>query len=138
MDEAASTCAVGWTGKDAVAVHAGGIHLYLPIHIGHIVEVEARIIHTSERRMHMSIQIHSADAAMANASHYLEALGHLVVAWLWLEQETAAAGRTDEFANGKRAAARYFFGFELPRIATDLDILARGERLTLDLDPSVL
>jgi len=26
----------------------------------------------------------------------------------------------------------------LPRIATDLDILAHGERLTLDLDPSIL
>lgn len=70
---------------------------------------------------------------MANASNNFEALGHLVVAVLWLEQETAVAGRMDDFANGKRAAARFFFGFELPRIATDLEILARGERLTLDL-----
>lgn len=61
IDEAASTCAIGWTGKDAVAVYAGGIHFYRPIHIGHIVEVEARIIHTSERSMHLSIQVHSAD-----------------------------------------------------------------------------
>lgn len=61
IDEAASTCAIGWTKKDAVAVYAGGIHFYRPIHIGHIVEVEARIIHTSERSMHLSIQVHSAD-----------------------------------------------------------------------------
>ncbi|WP_354498515.1 hotdog domain-containing protein [Mycetocola sp. 2940] len=61
IDEAASTCAIGWTGKDAVAVYAGGIHFYRPIHIGHIVEVEARIIHTSERSIHLSIQVHSAD-----------------------------------------------------------------------------
>lgn len=80
----------------------------------------------------------SPDVAMANASNYLDALGHLVVGWLWLEQETAVAGRVDAFAQGKAAAASYFFRYELPRVATDVDVLARGERLTLDLNPNAL
>ena len=55
------------------------------------------------------------DVALANASVYLEAVGHVVVAWLWLEQALAAEGRTGDFYDGKRAAAQYFFRYELPR-----------------------
>ncbi|HEY4225786.1 MAG TPA: acyl-CoA dehydrogenase [Pseudolysinimonas sp.] len=76
--------------------------------------------------------------ALANATAALEALGHLVVAWLWLEQEVVAAGKTGVFYDGKRAAAAYFFGQELPKVPAMLDIVERGDRLTLDLDPDVL
>ncbi len=34
-----------------------------------------------------------AEAALANASVYLEAVGHVVVAWIWLEQVLAAGDR---------------------------------------------
>ena len=73
------------------------------------------------------------EAAMANSSIYLEAFGHLVVAWLWLEQECTAAGRDGDFYDGKRAAARYFFGYELPRIGPQLDLLESLDRTTLDM-----
>ena len=43
---------------------------------------------------------------LANSSTYLEAVGHVVVAWIWLEQVLAAASRDDDFVEGKRAAAR--------------------------------
>ncbi len=76
--------------------------------------------------------------ALANASAGLEAFGHVVVAWLWLEQELAAQGKTGRFYDGKRAAAAYFFGQELPLVTALLDILERRDRLTLDLDPEVL
>jgi alkylation response protein AidB-like acyl-CoA dehydrogenase len=76
--------------------------------------------------------------ALANATAGLEAFGHVVVAWLWLEQELAAHGKTGAFYDGKRAAAAYFFGQELPSVTALLDILERRDRLTLDLDPAVL
>jgi alkylation response protein AidB-like acyl-CoA dehydrogenase len=76
--------------------------------------------------------------ALANASLYLEAFGHLVVAWLWLEQELAAAERQGAFYDGKRAAAAYFFGYELPTVAPLLDVLAGADRALLELDPDVL
>ena len=76
--------------------------------------------------------------ALADATAYLEATGHLVVAWLWLEQWLTAEGHEGAFYEGKRAATRYFFTRELPRIAPMLDLLATGDRTTLDLDPDVL
>ncbi len=76
--------------------------------------------------------------ALANASVYLEALGHVVVAWLWLEQLVAVGGKTGRFYDGKRAAARYFFAFELPTVAPKLALLESLDTTTLDLDPDVL
>jgi alkylation response protein AidB-like acyl-CoA dehydrogenase len=78
------------------------------------------------------------EQALSNATVYLEAAGHLVVAWLWLEQVLAAGHSTGEFYEGKRAAARYFFRFELPTIGPKLDLLASFDRTTLDLDPGCL
>ena len=75
---------------------------------------------------------------LADATAYLEATGHLVVAWLWLEQCLAADGMEGDFYDGKRAAARYFFARELPRVGPMLDLLASGDRTTVDLDPDWL
>ena len=50
-----------------------------------------------------------------------------------LEQELAAAGRDGDFYDGKRAAARYFFGYELPRTRPQLDLLESLDRTTLDM-----
>ena len=76
------------------------------------------------------------DLALANASLYLEAVGHLVVAWTWLEQLLAVGDATGPFEDGKRTAARYFFRFELPTITPKLDLLASLDTTTLDLDPA--
>ena len=70
---------------------------------------------------------------LANASVYLEAAGHVVVAWLWLEQLLACAGKSGDFYDGKRQAARYFFRWELPKVAAQLDLLASLDRTTLDM-----
>jgi alkylation response protein AidB-like acyl-CoA dehydrogenase len=64
------------------------------------------------------------DTALANAATYLDAVGHIVIAWMWLEQAIVAAGRDGDFYAGKRAAASYFFTHELPRIGPQLDLLA--------------
>ena len=74
-------------------------------------------------------------AILADATAYLEATGHVVVAWLWLEQWVAAHGHEGAFYDGKRLAARYFLTRELPTTAPAFDLLARADRLTLDLDP---
>jgi alkylation response protein AidB-like acyl-CoA dehydrogenase len=73
------------------------------------------------------------EAALANSAIYLEAFGHIVVAWMWLEQLLAANGRTGDFYDGKRQAARYFFRYELPKTAPQLDLLASLDRTTLGM-----
>ena len=72
------------------------------------------------------------ELALANASTYLEAVGHTVIAWIWLEQLLAVGDRTGDFYDGKRAAVDYFFRYELPRTGPQLDLLARLDRTTLD------
>ena len=73
------------------------------------------------------------EAALANSVIYLEAFGHIVVAWMWLEQLLAANGRTGDFYDGKRQAARYFFRYELPKTAPQLDLLESVDRTTLEM-----
>jgi alkylation response protein AidB-like acyl-CoA dehydrogenase len=73
------------------------------------------------------------EAALANSVVYLEAFGHVVVAWMWLEQFVAADGQAGDFYDGKRQAARFFFRYELPRTAAQLDLLASLDRTTLEM-----
>ncbi len=73
-------------------------------------------------------------SALPNATLYLEALGHVVLAWIWLEQALAAHGQTGDFYDGKRVAAQYFFNYELPKTTAQFDLLDSGDRTTADLD----
>ena len=73
------------------------------------------------------------DLALANATVYLEAVGHVVVAWMWLEQLLAAEGKQGDFYDGKRQAARYFLRWELPKTGPALDLLESLDRTTLDM-----
>ncbi|QOT78193.1 acyl-CoA dehydrogenase [Cupriavidus basilensis] len=82
-----------------------------------------------------------ATVTLANASVYLEAFGHVVLSWTWLEQELVAqaalAGaksqEDQDFYRGKLAAAAYFFRWELPKVGPQLDLLASLDRTTLDM-----
>jgi alkylation response protein AidB-like acyl-CoA dehydrogenase len=73
-------------------------------------------------------------SALANATIYLEAVGHVVLAWIWLQQAVAAHGKAGDFYDGKRMAARYFFHYELPKTTAQFDLLDSGDRTTTDLD----
>ncbi|MGA1316086.1 MAG: acyl-CoA dehydrogenase [Rubrivivax sp.] len=94
------------------------------------------------------------EEALANATPYLQAFGHVVLAWVWLDVALAAwrldpaaapapdaragvdAGVDDEvFFSGKQAAMRYFFAYELPKIDAWLAVVARREPLVRELDP---
>jgi len=74
---------------------------------------------------------------LANASIYLEAFGHIVLAWIWLEQALAARrAHRDvdaDFIRGKLHACRYFFLYELPRVDAQLDLLASLDTTTLEM-----
>jgi Acetyl-CoA dehydrogenase C-terminal like/Acyl-CoA dehydrogenase, C-terminal domain len=69
---------------------------------------------------------------LANSSVYLEAAGHVVVAWMWLEQLVATADNRGFFYEGKRAAAQYFYRYELPKVGPQFDLLASLDRTTVD------
>ena len=70
------------------------------------------------------------EAALANATPYLQAFGHTVLAWIWLDVVLALApDDASDFAQGKRAAQAYFFAYELPRITAWLAVVQRREAL---------
>ncbi len=65
--------------------------------------------------------------ALANAVPYLQAFGHTVLAWIWLDVSLAAIrlGATDSVANtqGSLWACRYFYNYELPKIGAWLKVV---------------
>ena len=64
-----------------------------------------------------------AEATLANATPYLQAFGHAVLAWIWLDVAVVA---TSESAadRGRRQACRFFFDYELPKIDPWLAVVA--------------
>ncbi|WP_395700041.1 acyl-CoA dehydrogenase [Aquabacterium sp.] len=67
------------------------------------------------------------EEALANATAYLQAFGHVVLAWIWLDVALASQARLAEapdFHQGKLQACRYFFGYELPKIDGWLGVVA--------------
>jgi len=64
------------------------------------------------------------EEALANATPYLQAFGHTVVAWIWLDVALCAQAQPESDARqGLLAAARYFFRYELPRIGAWLQVV---------------
>ena len=67
---------------------------------------------------------------LANASVYLDMLGHVVIGWLWLEQARVAleagnrAGPDEDFYAGKLAACRFFYRYELPKVEAQSALVA--------------
>ncbi|RAN69501.1 acyl-CoA thioesterase [Bacillus sp. SRB_336] len=61
IDEAAYVCASRYCGHDTVAVFSGGVRFYRPLLIGHVVEVEARLVYTGTKGMHIAVHVRSGD-----------------------------------------------------------------------------
>ncbi|MFC0032382.1 acyl-CoA dehydrogenase [Micromonospora chaiyaphumensis] len=108
---------------------------------GEAAELAGRLGAAVDRIAVATRRLHGAgdpEVTLANAALYLEAVGHVVIAWMWLEQLLAveALGSPDgpdaDFLAGKRQAARYFFRYELPRTGPQFDLLESLDRTTLD------
>ncbi len=61
--------------------------------------------------------------ALANAVPYMQAFGHTVLAWIWLDVALAVPGDTSPANQGKLAAMRYFFHYELPKTGAWLRVV---------------
>ena len=69
--------------------------------------------------------------ALANATIFLDAMGHVVIAWMWLKQAVAAIngqanGNASDaaFYRGKLSACNFFFRYELPKTKAKFDLVA--------------
>ena len=58
-----------------------------------------------------------ASEALANAVPYMQAFGHVVIAWIWLELAVVSiATKSEAVSIGLIGAKSYFYHYELPRI----------------------
>ncbi|GAC1030006.1 acyl-CoA dehydrogenase [Pseudomonas sp. No.21] len=78
--------------------------------------------------------------ALANSALYLNAFGHAVIGWRWLEQairaeEGLASGNPADadFYKGKLQAARYFLTWEVPSVHHALAILEARDDTCLEM-----
>ena len=75
--------------------------------------------------------------ALPNAVPYMQAFGHMVLAWIWLDVVLAAldkdAAQADAATQGRAGAARYFFRYELPKIGAWLAVVETRDTTCADL-----
>jgi alkylation response protein AidB-like acyl-CoA dehydrogenase len=76
--------------------------------------------------------------ALANAVPYLQAFGHTVLAWIWLDVALVQAARgpgadAASAAQGRQAAMRFFYRYELPKIGAWLAVVATRDSTCADL-----
>ncbi len=79
------------------------------------------------------------EEALANAVPYLQAFGHTVIAWIWLDVALCAQAKLgqggDEAAlRGKLAACRFFYRHELPKVAAWLNPVASRDDTCRTMD----
>jgi len=81
-----------------------------------------------------------AARALANASPYLDLVGHTVAAWMWLRQALVASdklpgavGDDVGFYKGKLQACRYFYRWELPKTLALASLLSDLDATCFDM-----
>ena len=76
--------------------------------------------------------------ALANAVPYMQAFGHVVLAWIWLDVALAVLRTDGDLAiaahRGSMAAQRYFFHYELPRIGAWLQVVKARDMTCANLE----
>ncbi len=75
--------------------------------------------------------------ALVNAVPYMQAFGHMVLAWMWLDVADKAIekdnGKASVETTGRLGAATYFFRYELPKIGAWLNVVESREPVCADL-----
>ena len=116
---------------DAAADRAG-----LASHCGQLSDALAQV----EDTIKAVSEADDSALALANATIFLDAMGHVVIAWMWLKQAVAATVGRDKghepdtaFYRGKLAAAQFFYRYELPKIQSNLAVVASLDSTCYDL-----
>ena len=66
--------------------------------------------------------------SLANAVPYMQAFGHTVLAWIWLELHLASTGTAAAHV-GRRQACQFFYHYELPKIGAWLQVVSTRDPL---------
>lgn len=83
IDQAAYACAARWSGKYCVTVSVGTIRFRRPILVGHVVELEAKVVHTGTSSMHIFIQVRSGTTQETQ----LAETNHCIISFVALDEQ---------------------------------------------------
>ena len=79
----------------------------------------------------------SAGEALANAVPYMQAFGHVVLAWMWLDVADSVLAKDASLSiaasAGRMGAARYFFHYELPKTGAWLAVVRTRDATCADM-----
>ena len=96
-------------GGAAVAVYAGGVRFYRPLHIGDLIEVEARLILTGHSSMHITVHVRGGDPR----TRRLETTTHCMIVYVALDE------------HGDKVQVRSWN----PRLPEDLELQEHAKRV---------
>lgn len=108
----------------------------LDVHAEELAEALRQVNKTTQvliKRM----QTGDISLSLANASYYLNMMGHVCIAWMWLKQAIMSNRHLEQkptdkdFYFGKLQACRFFFNYELPKIRVQADLLQKMDDTTL-------
>ncbi len=123
----------------AATLQEGALHKSLTDYCTSLAEIFQQLVATTQSLNSLRENGESV-RAMANAGIYLDAFGHVVVAWLWLRQAILASavggnalGEDQGFYRGKLQACQYFYRYELAKIPERLTLLAAGDETCLGM-----
>ena len=106
-------------GRIRTTVEAMGTHPGLESHAQALAAAWQSILDTIE-----VLRGCTGVSAFDNATLFLHAFGHVVMAWLWLDQALAAEHADPLVAEGKRHTCRFFYECELPKVPPLLAFIA--------------
>jgi alkylation response protein AidB-like acyl-CoA dehydrogenase len=123
------------------SVESARVHPALQAYADSLSQAWSELIGTVEALLPTLVS--ESERALANANAFLEAFGHIVIAWTWLRQAIVASAALPEakseadrdFYRGKLHACQWFFHWELPRVSLMLATLRSLDDTTLSMAP---
>lgn len=112
----------------------------------HSLQTRKTLLDTATHTLVEAMRASQSNLALANATPYLHAFGHIVIAWLWLKQALVAVSASEAenghekalYLRGKLAACRYFFRYELPQVDAALQLTKSLDDTCFELEPNCL
>jgi alkylation response protein AidB-like acyl-CoA dehydrogenase len=122
--------------SEIAAFRGGTMGDSLDKHCEELKEAVERLMKTS----HILLQVGATgnpDLMMCNSHEFLNMTGTVMIAWRWLEMETAAAFNygsgdfPDDFYESKLLCSRFFFAHELPKTVHQANLLTSLDDINL-------
>ncbi|TAG45772.1 MAG: acyl-CoA dehydrogenase [Betaproteobacteria bacterium] len=113
-----------------------------PLHAEHAQSLARALQHVGQATK-FAWSSGNPNEALANATPYLQAFGHMVLAWVWLDVvlalDDAETKQLDaSFVEGKRAACTYFFHYEIPKVEAWLAVVKSRDMTCANISADAL